>query len=112
LKDENLFLLPDGVDSVLPSSAVDLCKPGDETPMTMIGGGGPPKQLYRVLRRRPRAATCRAARSSHPTTAAPEGAASILSKSAGTGVGGGGAMRARTMADKDEADKLGKKFKF
>jgi hypothetical protein len=43
--------LPDDVDSVLPSSAVDLCKPGDETPVTVTGGGGPPKQLYTVLRK-------------------------------------------------------------
>ncbi len=43
-------VLPDGVDSVLPSSAVDLCKPGDETLVTETEGGGPPNQLYTVLR--------------------------------------------------------------
>ncbi len=41
-----------------------------------------------------------------------EGAASVLSKLVGTGGGDGGAKRARTMANEDEADKLGKKFKF
>jgi hypothetical protein len=38
---------PDGDDSVVPSSAADLRKPGDETPMA---AGGPPKQLFTVLR--------------------------------------------------------------
>jgi hypothetical protein len=36
-------VLLDGVDSVVPSSALDLHKPGDEMP------GGAPKQLYKVL---------------------------------------------------------------
>ena len=38
-------VLPDGVDSVVPSSAIDLRKPGDETPMVSEA----PKQLYTVL---------------------------------------------------------------
>ncbi len=38
--------------------------------------------------------------------------ASVLSKLARTGEGDGRAKRARTMADEDKADELGKKFKF
>ncbi len=37
------LVLLDGVDSAVPSSALELCKPGDKMP------GGPPKQLYTVL---------------------------------------------------------------
>jgi hypothetical protein len=114
-------VLPDGVDSVVPSSAVDLRKPGDETPMT---AGGPPKQLYTVLREAAAGGYAQSGAvfaSDHvyvlpgagPGSGAPEGAASVLSKSAGAGGGGdGGAKRARTLADEDEADELGKKFKF
>jgi splicing factor 3B subunit 2 len=114
-------VLPDGVDSVVPSSAVDLRKPGDETPMT---AGGPPKQLYTVLREAAAGGYAQSGAvfaSDHvyvlpgagPGSGAREGAASVLSKSAGAGGGGDGrAKRARTLADEDEADELGKKFKF
>jgi hypothetical protein len=116
-------VLPDGVDSVVPSSAVDLRKPGDETPVTTTGGGGPPRQLYTVLREAAAGGYAQSGAvfaSDHvyvlpgagPGSGAPEGAASVLSKSVGTGGGDGGAKRARTMADEDEADELGKKFKF
>ncbi len=40
-------LWPDGDDIIVPSLATDLRKPGDETPMA---AGGPPKQLFTVLR--------------------------------------------------------------
>ena len=42
------LVLPDGVDSVVPTSGIDLRKPGDETLIVTVGG--PPKQLYSVLR--------------------------------------------------------------
>ncbi len=89
----------------------------------MTGGRGPPKRQYTVLRE--------AAMGSYPQSGAvfmsdhmyvlpgaglglgtPEGAASILSKLGRTGRGDSGVKRVRTMADKDEADELGKKFKF
>ena len=38
-------VLPDGVDIVVPSSVIDLCKPGNEMPMV----GEAPEQLYMVL---------------------------------------------------------------
>ncbi|KAL3809899.1 hypothetical protein ACHAXA_008551 [Cyclostephanos tholiformis] len=108
-------VLPDGVDSVVPSSALDLRKPGDETP------GGPPKQLYTVLREAAVEGDRNAVFASDhvyvlpgagPGSGVPEGAASVLSKSVGTGGEGGVNKRARSAADDDEADELGKKFKF
>jgi splicing factor 3B subunit 2 len=120
-------VLPDGVDSVVPSSAVDLRKPGDETPM-MTGAvvGGPPRQLYTILQQTSADKDTQQTSvfaSDHvyvlpgggaPTGQPLEGAASVLSKSVGTGgVGEAGAKkRARTQAEDDEADELGKKFKF
>lgn len=117
-------VLPDGVDSVVPSSAVDLRKPGDETPMTV---GGPPKQLYTILQQASADKDSQQAAvfasdhvyvlpggaSAGGSAAIPEGAASVLSKSVGM-VGGeaGSKKRARTQAEDDEADDLGKKFKF
>jgi hypothetical protein len=105
-------LLPDGANSVLPSLAINLCKTGDETPVTVIGGGDHPSSCTQSSGRQSRAALHRAARSSHPTTGAPEGATSVLSKLVGTGRGDGRVKRARTMANEDEADELGKKSSF
>ena len=127
-------VLPDGVDSVVPTSAIDLRKPGDETPMTTMVGGGvglPPKQLYTILQQTSAdkdAQQTSVFASDHvyvlpgggagASDAIPEGAASVLSKSVGTGGGGAGGelggakKRARTQAEDDEADELGKKFKF
>ncbi|KAL7430233.1 hypothetical protein ACHAXH_004518 [Discostella pseudostelligera] len=117
-------VLPDGVDSVVPSSAVDLRKPGDETPMTV---GGPPKQLYTILQQASADKDAQQAAvfaSDHVyvlpggasvggSAAIPEGAASVLSKSVGMAGGEAGSKkRARTQAEDDEADELGKKFKF
>ena len=111
-------VLPDGVDSVVPSSALDLRKPGDETPMV---GEAPPKQLYTVLQQTTAdkdAQQTSVFASDHayvlpgagPGSGMPEGAASVLSKSVG---GEGGAKkRARAKDDEDEAEELGKKFKF
>ena len=109
-------ILPDGVDSVVPSSAIDLRKPGDETPMI----GEAPKQLYTVLQQTTANKDAQATSvfaSDHayvlpgagPGSGMPEGAASVLSKS----VAGGDARKARLKKDdEDEADELGKKFKF
>jgi splicing factor 3B subunit 2 len=126
-------VLPDGVDSVVPSSAVDLRKPGDETPMMADAvAGGPPKQLYTILQQTSADKDAQqtsvfasdhvyvlpggGASAGQPlgSAAIPEGAASVLSKSVGTGVAGvaGAKKRARTQAEDDEADELGKKFKF
>ncbi|KAL7536764.1 hypothetical protein ACHAXR_007382 [Thalassiosira sp. AJA248-18] len=110
-------VLPDGVDSVVPSSAIDLRKPGDETPMV---GEGPPKQLYTVLQQTTADKDAQATSvfaSDHayvlpgagPGSGVPEGAASVLSKS----VADGGKRANRLKKDEeDEADELGKKFKF
>ena len=107
-------VLPDGVDSVVPSSALDLRKPGDETPMA-----GEPKQLYTVL---PQTAVEEGERqasvfaSDHayvlpgagPGSGAPEGAESVLSKSVG---GADGTRRgARKEQKEEDEDELGKKF--
>jgi hypothetical protein len=44
VRSRHMELVPlNGINSVVPSSALDLCKPGDKMP------GGPPKQLYTVL---------------------------------------------------------------
>jgi splicing factor 3B subunit 2 len=105
-------VLPDGVDSVVPTSGIDLRKPGDETP------GGPPKQLYSVLRQTAVEGDDKAVFASDhvyvlpgagPGSGVPDGAASVLSKSVGDGAG---TKRTRTRTDEDEADELGKKFKF
>ena len=105
-------VLPDGVDSVVPTSGIDLRKPGDETP------GGPPKQLYSVLRQTTVEGDAKAVFASDhvyvlpgagPGSGVPDGAASVLSKSVGDGAG---TKRTRTRTDEDEADELGKKFKF
>jgi len=107
-------VLPDGVDSVVPTSGIDLRKPGDETP------GGPPKQLYSVLRQAAIEGDATAVFASDhvyvlpgagPGSGLPDGAASVLSKSVGAG-DGAGTKRTRTTTDEDEADELGKKFKF
>ena len=110
-------VLPDGVDSVVPSSAIDLRKPGDETPIT----GEAPKQLYTVLQQT--AADKDAQQSSvfasdhayvlpgaGPGSGMPEGAASVLSKSVGPK--DGAAKRSREKDDEDEAEEMSKKFKF
>ena len=109
-------VLPEGVDSVVPSSAIDLRKqPGDVTPMV----NGPPKQLYTVLQQTAADKNSQATSvfaSDHayilpgagPGSGMPEGAASVLSKSVGDGT-----KRARSKRDdEEEADELGKKFKF
>ena len=108
-------VLPDGVDSVVPSSAIDLRKPGDETPMLNEG----PKQLYTVLQQTAvdKGDSNAVFASDHayvlpgagPGSGVPEGAASVLSKA---GPAGDGKKRARPKDDEDEADELGKKFKF
>jgi len=108
-------VLPDGVDSVVPSSAIDLRKPGDETPMLNEG----PKQLYTVLQQTAvdKGDSKAVFASDHayvlpgagPGSGVPEGAASVLSKA---GPAGDGKKRARPKDDEDEADELGKKFKF
>jgi len=111
-------VLPDGVDSVVPSSAIDLRKPGDETPIV----GEAPKQLYTVLRETAAnkdEQTTSVFASDHayvlpgagPGSDAPEGMASVLSKSVGAGDGAhrGGKKK---KDEEDEADELGKKFKF
>ena len=108
-------VLPDGVDSVVPSSAIDLRKPGDETPMINAG----PKQLYTVLHQTAvdKGDSNAVFASDHayvlpgagPGSGVPEGAASVLSKA---GPAGDGKKRARPKDDEDEADELGKKFKF
>ncbi|EED88970.1 hypothetical protein THAPSDRAFT_269780 [Thalassiosira pseudonana CCMP1335] len=106
-------VLPDGVDSVVPSSAIDLRKPGDETPMV----GDAPKQLYTILQQ------TTADKDSQQTSVfasdhayvlpgaapgtGPEGMASVLSKAVGDG-----AKRKRAKDDDEDADELGKKFKF
>ncbi|KAL9189693.1 hypothetical protein ACHAXT_009368 [Thalassiosira profunda] len=108
-------VLPDGVDSVVPSSAIDLRKPGDETPMA----GDAPKQLYTVLQETAAdkdAQQTSVFASDHayvlpgagPGSGVPEGAASVLSKT----VGDGGARKRVEKDDEEEADELGKKFKF
>lgn len=109
-------VLPDGVDSVVPSSAIDLRKPGDETPMV----GEAPKQLYTVLQQTAAdkdAQQTSVFASDHayvlpgagPGSGMPEGAASVLSKSvAGSGAG----AKRKAKDDEDEAEELGKKFKF
>jgi splicing factor 3B subunit 2 len=108
-------VLPDGVDSVVPSSAIDLRKPGDETPMLNAG----PKQLYTVLQQTAvdKGDSNAVFASDHayvlpgagPGSGVPEGAASVLSKA---GPAGDGKKRTRPKDDEDEADELGKKFKF
>ena len=108
-------VLPDGVDSVVPSSAIDLRKPGDETPMINEG----PKQLYTVLQQTAvdKGDSKAVFASDHayvlpgagPGSGVPEGAASVLSKAQPDG---NGKKRARPKDDEDEADELGKKFKF
>lgn len=108
-------VLPDGVDSVVPSSAIDLRKPGDETPMINEG----PKQLYTVLQQTAvdKGDSNAVFASDHayvlpgagPGSGVPEGAASVLSKAVPAG---DGKKRARPKDDEDEADELGKKFKF
>ena len=108
-------VLPDGVDSVVPSSAIDLRKPGDETPMINEG----PKQLYTVLQQTAvdKGDSNAVFASDHayvlpgagPGSGVPEGAASVLSKAAPAG---DSKKRARPKDDEDEADELGKKFKF
>mmetsp|Transcript_24233 Transcript_24233/g.50777 ORF Transcript_24233/g.50777 Transcript_24233/m.50777 type:complete len:616 (+) Transcript_24233:69-1916(+) len=114
-------VLPDGVDSVVPSSAIDLRKPGDETPMTVGGESAQPKQLYTVLQQT--TANKDAQRTSvfasdhayvlpgaGPGSGMPEGAASVLSKSV---MGDRGARKARPKKDdEEEAEELGRKFKF
>ena len=128
-------VLPDGVDSVVPSSAIDLRKqPGDETPMVgataaavAAASSGPPKQLYTVLQQ---AATDKDSQqtsvfaSDHtyvlpgagPGSGMPEGAASVLSKAnvAGDGSAGkGGGKGGRSKKDEEEeAEELAKKYKF
>ncbi|KAL7452873.1 hypothetical protein ACHAWC_004585 [Mediolabrus comicus] len=114
--------IPDGaaaaearVDSVVPSSAIDLRKPGDETPMINEG----PKQLYTVLQQTAvdKGDSKAVFASDHayvlpgagPGSGVPEGAASVLSKAQPDG---NGKKRARPKDDEDEADELGKKFKF
>mmetsp|Transcript_20162 Transcript_20162/g.41962 ORF Transcript_20162/g.41962 Transcript_20162/m.41962 type:complete len:632 (+) Transcript_20162:68-1963(+) len=121
-------VLPDGVDSVVPSSAIDLRKqPGDETPM--VGGAaaaasGPPKQLYTVLQQTTAdkdAQQTSVFASDHayilpgagPGTGM-EGMASVLSKA---NVGGDGSLgragKSRSKRDEEEeAEELGKNFKF
>ncbi|KAL7528593.1 hypothetical protein ACHAWF_002615 [Thalassiosira exigua] len=112
-------VLPDGVDSVVPSGAVDLRKPGDETPMVE---GGPPKQLYTVLQQTAAEGDNKAVFASDhayvlpgagPGSGMPEGAASVLSKatSAGGTIAGGRGAR-KQQDEEDEAEELGKKFKF
>ena len=108
-------VLPDGVDSVVPSSAIDLRKPGDETPLHNEG----PKQLYTVLQQTAvdKGESNAVFASDHayvlpgagPGSGVPEGAASVLSKAVPSG---DGKKRARPKDDEDEADELGKKFKF
>ncbi|KAL3805817.1 hypothetical protein HJC23_007778 [Cyclotella cryptica] len=110
-------VLPDGVDSVVPSSAIDLRKPGDETPMV---GDAPkqPRQLYTVLQQTSVDKDAQATSvfaSDHayvlpgagPGSNLPEGMGSVLSKAVGDG-----AKRARKNDDDEDADDLGKKFKF
>lgn len=109
-------VLPDGVDSVVPSSAIDLRKPGDETPIV----GEAPKQLYTVLQQTTAdkdAQHTSVFASDHayvlpgagPGSGMPEGAASVLSKS----VGGDAGRKVRSKKDEeDEAEEMGKKFKF
>ena len=109
--------LEDGVESVLPASAVDLRKlqAGDETP-------APPKQLYTVLQQteadKEKQATAvfqsdvaYAIPGANVTAGAPvipEGAESVLSKAVNDA---GKRKRNGTTEDDDDAD-LGKKFKF
>lgn len=121
-------VLPDGVDSVVPSSAIDLRKqPGDQTPM--VGGAaaaasGPPKQLYTVLQQTAAdkdAQQTSVFASDHAYIlpgAAPgtgmEGMASVLSKA---NVGGDGPLgragKSKSQRDEEEeAEDLGKNFKF
>jgi splicing factor 3B subunit 2 len=110
-------VLPDGVDSVVPSSAIDLRKPGDETPMV---GDAPkqPQQLYTVLQQTTADKDAQATSvfaSDHayvlpgagPGSNLPEGMGSVLSKAVGDG-----AKRARKNDDDEDGDDLGKKFKF
>jgi splicing factor 3B subunit 2 len=107
-------VLPEGIDSVVPSSAIDLRKPGDETPMVNEG----PKQLYTVLQQTAVDKDSSAVFASDhayvlpgagPGSGVPEGAASVLTKAQPSG---DGKKRARPKDDEDEADELGKKFKF
>lgn len=120
-------VLPDGVDSVMPSSAIDLRKqPGDETPMAGATATGPPKQLYTVLHQTAADEDTRVKSvfaSDHayvlpgaglvPGPNVPEGAESVLSKKT---VSGDGAKRSKNRQtphdDDDEAEELGKTFKF
>eukprot|EP00956_Cyclotella_meneghiniana_P034661 scaffold107230_cov69-Cyclotella_meneghiniana.AAC.4 len=111
-------VLPDGVDSVVPSSAIDLRKPGDETPMV---GDAPkqPQQLYQVLQQTSADKDAQATSvfaSDHayvlpgagPGSDLPEGMGSVLSKA----VGDASKTRKRKNEDEEDADDLGKKFKF
>lgn len=111
-------VLPDGVDSVVPSSAIDLRKPGDETPMV---GDAPkqPQQLYQVLQQTSADTDAQATSvfaSDHayvlpgagPGSDLPEGMGSVLSKA----VGDGAKTRKRKNEDEEDTDDLGKKFKF
>lgn len=110
-------VLPDGVDSVVPSSAIDLRKPGDETPM-VSEGPKQPQQLYQVLQQTSADKDAQATSvfaSDHayvlpgagPGSNVPEGMASVLSKSVGENK-----TRKRKNEDDDDQDDLGKKFKF
>mmetsp|Transcript_38325 Transcript_38325/g.78116 ORF Transcript_38325/g.78116 Transcript_38325/m.78116 type:complete len:652 (-) Transcript_38325:3367-5322(-) len=113
-------LPPGGVDSVVPGSAVDLRKaPGAETPME-------PKQLYQVVEQKaadgdtqagavfksdvayvvPGSAGAAAA----PGGLVPEGAESVLSKAPMDSKTG--KRKHDRLDDEEDADDLGKKFKF
>jgi splicing factor 3B subunit 2 len=111
-------VLPDGVDSVVPSSAIDLRKPGDETPMV---GDVPKKQLYQVLQETAADADSQVTSvfaSDHayvlpgagPGSNVPEGMGSVLSKSVGGDAAAGKARKRKN--EEEDADDLGKKFKF
>jgi len=105
--------LQDGIESVLPASAVDLRKQGgDETP-------APPKQLYTVLQQKEadkdkQTNTVFQSDVTYdmPGAAAPppipEGAESVLSKA----VSDAGKRKRSAKEEDDDAADLGKKFKF
>ena len=100
----------DGLESVLPASAVDLRKPdGDETPASS-------KQLYTVLHqtsadKEKQSGAVFASDVAYvvPGAKGPEGAESVLSKAPLTDAG---KRKRAEMDDDDENDDLGKKFKF
>jgi len=112
-------VLPDGLDSVVPSSAIDLRKPGDQTPMASEGPKQP-QTLYTVL---PQTAADQASQatsvfaSDHayvlpgagPGSDLSEGMGSVLSKTVGDATK---TRKRKNDEDHEDADDLGKKFKF